>query len=304
MHRLTLVAALLGAAALTATAQSSIVETAKQAGSFGTLLTAVEKAGLAETLMGEGPFTVFAPTDDAFAKLPEGTLESLLTPEGLPKLKLILTHHVLSGAADSKAAMSVDAVTPLSGQPLALQVADGKLHVSGATVVKADITCTNGVIHVIDSVMLPNLDDVVGTASKAGSFKTLIAAAKAAGLVGALTGEGPITVFAPTDEAFAKLPEGTVANLLKPENKDQLVKILTAHVVKGRIDAAGAIKAGKAATLQGCGWTISSDEGAVRVGNANVIQADVFTSNGVIHVIDTVLLPKSKEECAPCDSGM
>ncbi|MCA8920403.1 MAG: fasciclin domain-containing protein [Planctomycetes bacterium] len=291
MNRLSLVAALLSAAALTASAQSSIVETAKQAGSFSTLLTAVEKAGLAETLMGDGPFTVFAPTDEAFAALPEGTLESLLTPEGLPKLKLILTHHVLSGAADSSAAKRADSVTPLSGQPLPLEFADGMLSVAGANVVKADIVCTNGVIHVIDSVMLPNLDDVVETASKVGAFKTLLAAAKAAGLVDALKAEGPITVFAPTDEAFAKLPEGTVASLLKPENKDQLVKILTAHVVQGRVGSAAAIKGGKAPTLQGTTWTITSDEGAVLVGNAQVVKADVYTSNGVIHVIDTVLIP-------------
>ncbi|MEZ6185914.1 MAG: fasciclin domain-containing protein [Planctomycetota bacterium] len=305
MFRTLLTAAAL-AAALTcqARAEASIVETAQHAGQFETLLTAVKQAGLAETLMGEGPYTVFAPTDAAFAKLKPGTLDLLLTPEGLPTLRLILKHHVLAGAAPASAAQKVERLSPLSGQPLAVTRTHDGLQIGQANVVKADVHCTNGVIHVIDRVLLPNTKDLVETAQHAGQFETLLAAAKAAGLVEALQGEGPLTVFAPSDAAFAKLPEGTVASLLRPENRAKLAAILKAHVVSGRIDSAAALKAGEATTLGGAAWTIGNDEGAVRVGPATVLQADVYAANGVIHVIDQVLIPAEKPACGSCESGM
>ena len=135
--------------------------------------------------------------------------------------------------------------------------------------------------------------DIVDVASKAGIFNTLIAAAKAAGLVEALKGDGPITVFAPTDDAFAKLPEGTVENLLKPENKDKLKSILLYHVVAGNIMAETAVTLNSAKTLQGSSFGIMFDGKTLKVDDAAVIQADIKASNGVIHVIDSVILPKS-----------
>ena len=134
--------------------------------------------------------------------------------------------------------------------------------------------------------------DIVDTAVSAGSFKTLVAAVEAAGLVDTLKGEGPFTVFAPTDDAFAKLPAGTVDDLLKPENKDQLVAVLTYHVVPGKImsgDIVGKTSAVK--TVQGSELTVDATDG-VKVDEASVVTADIETSNGVIHVIDTVVLPK------------
>ena len=133
--------------------------------------------------------------------------------------------------------------------------------------------------------------DIVDTAVSAGTFETLVAAVKAAGLVDTLKGEGPFTVFAPTDEAFAKLPAGTVENLLKPENKDQLVAVLTYHVVSGKImsgDIAG--KSADVETVQGSTLAVDATDG-VKVDEAKVISADIETSNGVIHVIDAVVLP-------------
>ena len=130
------------------------------------------------------------------------------------------------------------------------------------------------------------------TAVAAGSFNTLVAAVKAAGLVDTLKGTGPFTVFAPTDEAFAKLPAGTVENLLKPENKDKLVAILTYHVVPGNVMAKDAMKLTSATTVNGAELTIKAGMGTVMVNNAKVIKADIPCTNGVIHVIDTVLLPK------------
>jgi uncharacterized surface protein with fasciclin (FAS1) repeats len=135
--------------------------------------------------------------------------------------------------------------------------------------------------------------DIVETAAAAGSFGTLLAAAEAAGLVDALKGEGPLTVFAPTDEAFAALPAGTVENLLKPENKDALAGILLYHVVSGKIMSGDIGSSASPATLQGATIDVKSSYGKVTVNGANVVSADVAASNGVIHVIDAVILPPS-----------
>ena len=134
--------------------------------------------------------------------------------------------------------------------------------------------------------------DIVDTAVAAGSFKTLVAALQAAGLVDTLKGKGPFTVFAPTDEAFAKLPPGTVEDLLKPENKAKLVSILTYHVVPGEVLSSQVIKMNSAKTVNGENLTIKVEDGTVMVDNAKVIKADILCSNGVIHVIDSVVLPK------------
>ncbi len=136
-------------------------------------------------------------------------------------------------------------------------------------------------------------NDIVGVAVEAGSFNTLATALQAAGLVDTLQGEGPFTVFAPTDEAFAKLPEGTVESLLKPENKQALIDILTYHVVAGEVKAAQVVSLDSATTVQGSDVAIQVKDGSVFVDNAKVVKADVSASNGVIHVIDSVILPNS-----------
>jgi uncharacterized surface protein with fasciclin (FAS1) repeats len=139
---------------------------------------------------------------------------------------------------------------------------------------------------------LAHAKDIVDTAASAGSFKTLVAAIEAAGLAETLKGPGPFTVFAPTDEAFAKLPAGTVETLLKPENKDKLVQILTYHVVQGKVmsgDVAG--KSTEAKTVEGTMLQVDAKDGAVMVDEARVVQADIAADNGVIHVIDTVVMP-------------
>ena len=138
--------------------------------------------------------------------------------------------------------------------------------------------------------------DIVDTAVSAGNFKTLVAAVEAAGLVDTLKGDGPFTVLAPTDEAFAKLPEGTVASLLKPENKAKLAAILTYHVIPGKAMAADVVKldAKTVKTVQGGGIQVSVNGGTVMVNDAQVIKTDIACSNGVIHVIDTVILPPTR----------
>jgi uncharacterized surface protein with fasciclin (FAS1) repeats len=134
--------------------------------------------------------------------------------------------------------------------------------------------------------------DIVESAVAAGSFKTLVSAVQAAGLADTLKGAGPFTVFAPTDEAFAKLPAGTVENLLKPENKAKLQAILTYHVVPGRVMAADVVKIDTAKTVNGQSLVVNTRNGSVMVDNAKVVKTDILTSNGVIHVIDAVILPK------------
>jgi transforming growth factor-beta-induced protein len=293
-----------------------IVATAAGAGSFETLLAAAKAGGLVETLQGEGPLTVFAPTDEAFAKLPAGTFESLLKPENKDQLVAILTYHVVPGKVMSGEAMKLNAADTVNGQSLSLASSDSGLTVDGAHVVKADIVCSNGVIHVIDSVILPGAaegsastdqpepatKDIVSTAVGAGSFNTLVAAVKAAGLVETLQGDGPFTVFAPSDEAFAKLPAGTVENLLKPENKDQLIAVLTYHVVPGKVMSAEAVKLTSASTVNGQPLALSASDAGLSVDNAKVVAADIDCSNGVIHVIDSVILPKVKEATAAAEA--
>ncbi|MEM7236050.1 MAG: fasciclin domain-containing protein [Planctomycetota bacterium] len=275
---------------------ADIIDTAVGAGSFKTLAAALTAAKLVKPLKGKGPFTVFAPTDEAFAKLPKGTVEKLLKPENRALLTAILTYHVVPGKVAAKQVVKLKAAKTLNGQRVAIKLKgkgkNTKVHVNGARVVKTDIMASNGIIHVIDSVIMPSSDDIVTTAVKAGSFKTLAAALKAASLVKTLQGKGPFTVFAPTDEAFAKLPEGTVATLLKPENLPKLKAILTYHVVPGRIYSTD-LKNGQAAkTAQGAKLTIKCcTTNGVSINDSKVVKADIDASNGVIHVIDSVLLP-------------
>jgi uncharacterized surface protein with fasciclin (FAS1) repeats len=157
------------------------------------------------------------------------------------------------------------------------------IRLAAAALVAAPIAIGAGLAHA---------KDIVDTAASAGSFNTLVAAIEAAGLAETLKGPGPFTVFAPTDEAFAKLPAGTVETLLKPENKEKLVQILTYHVVPGKVMSADVTgKSAEAKTVEGSMLQVNATEGAVMVDEARVVQADIAADNGVIHVIDTVVMP-------------
>jgi transforming growth factor-beta-induced protein len=299
MSKWVVAVAMVGLAGMTSSARAAgkdIVDTAVAAGSFNTLAAALQAAGLVEALKGEGPFTVFAPTDDAFANLPAGTVEALLKPENKEQLVAVLTYHVVKGKVPAAKVLKLTGATTLNGQRVDVTVNDGQVRVDNANVVKTDIECSNGIIHVIDAVVLPAADDLPTTAAKAGSFSTLLAAAKAAGLVEALSGEGPLTVFAPTDEAFAKLPAGTVDSLLKPENKGKLAAILKYHVVSGRVYSTDALAAGQATSLQGGKLKITASDSGAHVNGAKLLATDIDSSNGVIHVIDSVILPPTNEQ--------
>ena len=268
-----------------------IVDTAVAAGDFETLVAAVKAAGLAETLKGQGPFTVFAPTEEAFKLLPSGTLESLLEPENKEQLKSILTYHVVAGRVSAREAFGLANASTVSGQRLEIARSGGKLRINDATIVATDVNCTNGVIHVIDRVLLPQQASIPAVAEQAGQFNTLLAAVSAAGLAEVLDGKGPFTVFAPTDDAFNALPPDTVETLLKPENKQKLVDILKYHVVSGRVYSDQAAQASQAKTLLGQLIETSVSADGLRINDSLVIQTDLETANGVIHVIDSVLLP-------------
>ena len=255
------------------------------------------------TLKGEGPFTVFAPTDEAFAALPAGTLDQLLAdPKG--QLTQILLYHVVPGAVMAADVTDGLEATTAQGSPVKFMVADGKVMINDANVVATDIAATNGVIHVIDKVILPpaaaeaapaaDAGVIPEVAAAAGNFSTLLAAVEAAGLADELSGEGPFTVFAPTDEAFAKIPADTLKALLA-DPQGQLAQILLYHVVSGKVMAADVKDGLEAETLQGAPlkFTVGAD-GSVKIGDVNVVATDVAASNGVIHVIDAVLMPPAK----------
>jgi uncharacterized surface protein with fasciclin (FAS1) repeats len=279
-------------AAVFAPEGKSIVDTAVGAGSFKTLVKALEAAKLVDTLQGSGPFTVFAPTDEAFAKLPAGTLESLLKPENAETLKGILTYHVVAGDVRAEKVVGLKSAASLNGQRISVNAGKDGVRVAGSMVVKTDIACTNGVIHVVDQVLMPATKNIVATAVDAGQFTILAKALGAAGLVDALSGKGPFTVFAPTDAAFAALPKGTLDDLLKPENKEKLVEILKYHVTAGRVYA-DQLSATSLTTLGTGKLPIELSKSGPKVGGAGVLKADVETTNGVIHVIDRVLIPSS-----------
>jgi len=269
-----------------------LVDVAAAAGSFETLLTAVRAAGLEDVLRGEGPFTVFAPTDEAFAKVPQEVLSSLLEqPQELAK---VLTYHVAPGRLDAAHVVGRDFVATVQGQELYVQADEDGVRIDGARVVTTDIEASNGIIHVIDTVILPR-KDIVDTAAEAGKFGTLVQAVRAAGLVETLRGDGPFTVFAPVDDAFAAIPSEKLEALLADE--EALGSVLTYHVVPSRILAADVQPGHEAKTIvvktvQGGELRIEiQEDGSIRVNDANVVMRDVLTSNGVIHVVDRVLVP-------------
>ena len=318
---------------------TTVLDLALEAGQFSTLVAAIDAAGLGETLSSEGPFTVLAPTDqafdEAFAALGITAEELLADTETLTK---ILTYHVLPVEADSQLVTSLDgeSVATVNGQEISIAVVDGSVVIDEtATVVSADLQADNGIVHVINAVLLPPdvaemlsaapMDDTTTTttttapettttttteaalptiseivaAAAAGDpaeFTVLLAALETAGLVDALNGEGPFTVFAPTDAAFGDLLAALDITAEELLARDDLGDILLYHVVSGDFPAAAVIDAAPITDLPTLNESATLDiavvDGSVVVNeSATVITADVFASNGVVHVIDAVLIP-------------
>ena len=269
-------------------ASKNIVEVAKDAGIFTTLLKAADVAGLVETLMGENQLTVFAPTDEAFSKLPADQLQSLLDdPEALQK---VLLYHVAEGAKKASEVVSLEGLEMVSGQVATIENGE-TVTISGAKIIKTDIAAKNGVIHIIDSVMIPPQDamDIVSTGKAYGGLTKLLAAAEAAGLVDTLTNGGPFTIFAPSDQAFMDLGDETLNSLLA--DPEALEDILLYHVVPGTLEAADVLGEKNLKTIDGRYLRVSVSEGLAYVDDSEIIKTDILASNGVIHVIDKVMLP-------------
>lgn len=272
--------------------QSDLVQTLADSGRFAVLSKLVTDAGLLPALQGPDDLTVFAPTDAAFRQLDPALVTFLTDPANVEVLRAVLTFHVAPGSLTALDVLSGPTVDTLNGQRIDVDASGPVIKLDGADLLKADIFATNGVIHVLQGVMVPVLDPIPVVAQQTGIFGTLLAAVDAAELGEFLSGEGPFTVFAPSDSAFAKLPPGLVNDLLLPQNKAKLVELLTYHVLDGRVFADQAVAAGTATTLQGDTVAITTKpSGDVFINDSGVALPDVDTSNGVVHVLDRVLIP-------------
>ena len=279
----------------------NIPRTAHCTGMHNSLVSAIIQADLLSTLEGDGPFTVFAPTDMAFAQA-NIDLVSLDTPEGKATLSDILLYHVVSGEVPSSAVTDCMSADSANEKTLSFTVDNGVM-VNDANVITPDVTTSNGIIHVIDKVLMPTdtPNDIPATARCTGIHDSLVAAVLQADLLETLQGEGPFTVFAPTDQAFIDA-NIDLADLDTPEGKEILSNILQYHVVSGSV-ASSTIEncaTAQAVNDQSLAFTVGN---TVMVNDANVISADVATSNGVIHVIDKVLTPTSTPNNIPTTAG-
>lgn len=262
----------------------TVVDNAVKRFDFNTLVQAVTDAGLAEALMGDGPYTVFAPTDEAFDNLPDGLLESL----SMEQLTEILLYHVLEADVKSGDLNASQTVASLSGENLYV-TAGGGVTVNGSSeVIAADVDASNGTIHAIDEVLIPNKYlNIVEIAQKNYELTTLVDLVIDADLAGTLSGDGPFTVFAPINSAFEDISEA-LAGL----SDEEVAETLTYHVIADRIES-GDIPAGETEieTVNGQMVTINNSNGTVTVDGATVITVDLSGTNGVIHLIDAVILP-------------
>lgn len=276
---------------------ANILQLVQSTPALSTLNAAIDAADLESALSSTTvSYTVFAPTNAAFAKLPEGTLESLLgDPDGA--LKNILLYHVVNGIYRPEKLTNGMMLTALNGDQLTITTSGSTIYVNDIALSIAPVWATNGIVYVIDTVLIPPVKPFNKTLMQivegSSVHKTLEAALVAAKLNTALSDpKATLTLFAPTDAAFALLPEGTVAELLKnPEG--ELKNILLYHVLGSKV-LSSQIKAGAVPTLFGETVTISIEDGDVFVNNAKVTIKDVEATNGVIHVIDAVLIPEEK----------
>lgn len=359
--------------ATTTNTPETVVDIAVNSDAHSTLVAAVVAADLAETLSSEWPFTVFAPVNDAFAALPAGTVDTLLMPENIDMLRSILTYHVLPGNISASALSSGLTATTVQGDDVVFQRSGGKWYINNAEIIATDLMAGNGVVHVIDTVIMPKMsmadaalevydiranmseadearvdmvleryselrdvygaeldarfvalidiysmksgisdrlmsmlelikfeiltgnlmtNSIVDIAVASEVHETLVTAVVEAGLADTLSSDGPFTVFAPVDAAFAALPDGTVESLLAEESKESLTDILTYHVVPGAYFAADITDGLMLETVNGDTLKFTIVDGAVNInGMPTLVATDVIGSNGVVHVISDVLMP-------------
>lgn len=257
----------------------------------------LQSSGLADVLDGTGAFTLFAPSDAAFAHLPKSVVESIAegSAEGRARLQDLLRFHVVAGAVGAPAVRKLTSVAALNGQRASIGVSGKSTTVAGAKITATETRCANGVIHFLDAVMVPEIRDLAATLADTGNHGVFLRAVKAAGLDDVLSGSRPMTFLAPTDEAFAALPEGVLEELLQPENKARLARILKHHVIPGRVFMDQLGKVSMAPTLGGQELLVRVAGEAFSLGvpgsEAKLVGGDVQAANGVIHVVDAVIQP-------------
>lgn len=266
----------------------NIVELASGNADLETLTAAVVAAGLDDALSGAGPFTVFAPADAAFDGLPSGLVAALLETENGDVLAELLLGHVVAGSYGASDLSDGQVLTTLSGDEVTVSIEGGEVRVGGALVKAADVQASNGIVHVIGSVITGGLN-AVERARITPELSTLAAAIAAGDLASTLEGAGPFTIFAPTNSAFAAIDEAMLGRLLAEENRALLQKVLTYHVLSGEVFSTDLTDGADVATVEGSTVRIDLDSGATVNGIA-IVTTDIQVENGVIHVIEGVLL--------------
>ena len=270
---------------------NSIYDIVSNSADHTTLKTAIDACSLNGVLSGAGTLTLFAPTDAAFNLLPAGTVAALLND--IPQLTNILKHHVVGATVMSSMLSNNQVVTTLNGTTVTVTINSMGVFIDNAQVIVADIVADNGVVHVIDAVLIPSppSNSIYDIVSNSADHTTLKAAIDACSLNGVLSGAGTLTLFAPTDAAFNLLPAGTVAALLN--DIPQLTNILKHHVVGATVMSSMLSNNQVVTTLNGTTVTVTINSMGVFIDNAQVIVADIVADNGVVHVIDAVLIPSS-----------
>ncbi len=296
-----------------AAADGSLISVLTDDGRYNTLISALAASGVDAKLGQKGPFTVFAPTDQAFQKLPADTLARLLLPENVKTLEKVLKYHVIGGLISTASINEGDKDT-LEGKKVHFSYVKGEATVNGSPFV-SELPASNGIVHGIDFVLVPpgvDLNELGGTVESAaptappvvgvallktleeqGTFTTLLSAIDKSGLKEQLSGAGPFTIFAPTDEAFKRLPGDALAKLLLPKNKDALITLLKHHVIAKQVNGRDLKDKSDQSMLDGSTVKIGILQGKISVDDATMTYADQDATNGVIHIIDAVLRPGS-----------
>lgn len=296
--------------AVVAVSASTIVDLAVATKDLSTLVAALKAGGLVDTLNGKGPFTVFAPTNEAFAKIPKDYLDHLLDPKNVKELQELLTYHVAGGDVQAKDLSNGEKIKTVEGSDVYVRLDDNKVelnclwHFCEAEVTTANVEASNGVVHIVNGILIPprhqphpaptpaSNSTIVQLAEATPDLSTLVTALSAGKLVTTLSSKGPFTVFAPTNEAFAALPKATLDFLLEPKNIKDLQAVLTYHVAAGAVYSKDLHNREKITTVEGSQVEAFVFDHKVYINNARVEKADIGASNGVVHIIEKVLIPK------------
>jgi transforming growth factor-beta-induced protein len=275
----------------------NVAEVSSNFADLSTLSTALAAAKLTSTLSGKGPFTLFAPSNEAFAKLDKALLAALLDPKNIDKLTEVLTYHVAVSIVKSTDLTDAEQIKTVEGEKVTVSITNGNIDINNARVIIPDITATNGVVHIIDAVLIPpgfappSDKNIVELAAATADLSTLVDALKAANLTAALSTKGPFTVFAPTNEAFAKLDKALLAKLLEPDNVATLTDLLTYHVVAAELTSSELKNDRSIETLEGMMVKVMADGSHIKINDAQVIIPNITATNGIVQVIDAVLIP-------------